>query len=55
MDIWIGLLMVIIAVAGFFAGRYFAPNQQEINDLNDQLAETRLLDVLKAVPDNCAP
>ena len=39
MDILIGFLMVIIAVAGFFAGRYFAPNQQEINDLNNQLAE----------------
>jgi len=38
-DILIGFLMVIIAVAGFFAGRYFAPNQQEINDLNNQLAE----------------
>ena len=39
MDILIGFLMVIIAIAGFFAGRYFAPNQQEINDLNNQLAE----------------
>lgn len=39
MDILIWFLMVIIAVAGFFAGRYFAPNQQEINDLNNQLAE----------------
>ena len=39
MDILIGFLMVIIAVAGFFAGRYFAPNQQEINDLNNQLAD----------------
>lgn len=39
MEIWIGLLMVVIAVAGFFAGRFFAPNQQEINDLTDQLAE----------------
>jgi len=38
-DILIGFLMVIIAVAGFFAGRYFAPNQQEINDLNNQLAD----------------
>jgi len=38
-DILIGFLMVIIAIAGFFAGRYFAPNQQEINDLNNQLAE----------------
>ena len=39
MDILIGFLMVIIAIAGFFAGRYFAPNQQEINDLNNQLAK----------------
>lgn len=39
MDIWIGLLIVIIAVASFLAGRSFAPNQQEINDLTEQLAE----------------
>ena len=39
MDIWIGLLLIAVAVAGFFAGRIFAPNQQEIKDLNNQLAE----------------
>lgn len=39
MDIWIGLLLIAVAVAGFFAGRIFAPNQQEIKDLTNQLAE----------------
>ncbi len=39
MDIWIGLVLVIVAVASFFAGRFFAPNQQEIKDLTNQLAE----------------
>lgn len=42
MDIWIGLLILAVAVAGFFAGRFFAPNQQEIKDLNNQLAEKEI-------------
>ena len=39
MDIWITLVVIVVAIAGFFAGRFFAPNQQEIQDLTNQLAE----------------
>lgn len=33
------LFVVIAAVVGFFAGRWFAPNQQQIKDLENSLAE----------------
>ena len=39
MDIWVTLIVIAGAIAGFFAGRYFAPNQKEIQDLTNQLAE----------------